>query len=217
MNLGSLEGKARLAERAKPYLASIPDGAFRDLMQQRLTELTGVGARVQAAPQAPATPSMRPSRGTAAPKRSLVRTAIALLLQQPSLVKAIEPPYLFGELHQPGISLLVELIDLIRERPDIGTGAILAHFAEREESAALNKLAMIDMLMAPENWTHEFVGALKSLDLETLRQRETELNQRQSLYGMSSLSAAEKDELRNLQPNIRRLEAELRQLSNEAK
>jgi hypothetical protein len=73
------------------------------------------------------------------------------------------------------------------------------------------------MLMVPENWTHEFVGALKSLDLETLRQRETELNQRQSLYGMSSLSTAEKDELRSLQPNIRRLEAELRELSNQAK
>ncbi|MFX5903572.1 hypothetical protein ABTE48_19150, partial [Acinetobacter baumannii] len=45
VNLATLEGKGRLAERAKPLLAQIPDGAFRDLMQQRLTELTGVGAR----------------------------------------------------------------------------------------------------------------------------------------------------------------------------
>ncbi|HEY0310031.1 MAG TPA: DNA primase, partial [Luteimonas sp.] len=45
VNLGTLDGKARLAERCKPYLAQIPDGAFGDLMKQRLTELTGLGSR----------------------------------------------------------------------------------------------------------------------------------------------------------------------------
>ena len=49
VNLATLDGKARLAERAKPMLAQIPDGAFGDLMQQRLTELTGVGARTSTA------------------------------------------------------------------------------------------------------------------------------------------------------------------------
>src|SRR3546814_18097770 len=42
VNLGTLDGKARLAERCKPFLAQIPDGAFGDLMKQRLTELTGL-------------------------------------------------------------------------------------------------------------------------------------------------------------------------------
>ena len=36
VNLHSLEGKARLAERAKPYLANVPDGAFRDLQRHRM-------------------------------------------------------------------------------------------------------------------------------------------------------------------------------------
>src|SRR3546814_1756398 len=40
VNLSTLDGKARLAERAKPMLAQIPDGAFGDLMRQHLTELT---------------------------------------------------------------------------------------------------------------------------------------------------------------------------------
>ncbi|HST44532.1 MAG TPA: DNA primase, partial [Luteimonas sp.] len=90
VNLGTLDGKARLAERAKPMLAQIPDGAFGDLMRQRLTELTGVGARtstpdthvpVQRAHRAPA---------STAPRRSLVRSAIALLLQQPALALELE-------------------------------------------------------------------------------------------------------------------------------
>src|SRR5690606_13078499 len=77
VNLGTLEGKGRLAERAKPLLAQIPDGAFADLMQQRLTELTGVGARSSAPDTHVPVQRARNGRGTPAPKRSLVRAAIA--------------------------------------------------------------------------------------------------------------------------------------------
>ena len=190
VNLAALEGKARLAERAKPYLAQIPDGAFRDLMQQRLTELTGVGARA-AAPANAVAVSQRPS-ATPAPKRSLVRTAIALLLQQPQLALAIEPPYLFGVLRQPGVPLLVELIALVRERPDIGTGAILEHYGEREEGAALQKLAAQNFPGEAEVWRAEFLDALTQLDKQTRQQRVEELQQK------GALSAAEKTELREL-------------------
>ncbi|MEG3192037.1 DNA primase, partial [Lysobacter sp. D1-1-M9] len=61
VKLGTLEGKGRLAERAKPLLAQIPEGAFADLMRQRLTELTGVGARA-GSPQTHA-PAQRPHGG----------------------------------------------------------------------------------------------------------------------------------------------------------
>ncbi|MFT3805778.1 DNA primase [Arenimonas sp.] len=198
VNLGSLEGKARLAERAKPYLANVPDGAFRDLMQQRVTELTGVGARAVNESPSPGL-GMRVSRGAPAPKRSLVRTAIALLLQQPQLALAIEPPYLFGVLHQPGVPLLVELIDLVRERPDIGTGAILEMFAEREEGAALQKLASQSFPGDEAAWRGEFLDALVQLDKQTRRQRVDELNARIGEVGMTGLSAGEKAELRDLQ------------------
>ena len=217
VNLGGIEGKSRLAERAKPYLAQIPDGSFRDLMQARLTELTGVGARAPAPPE-PATPRsapVRPGRGTPAPRRSLVRTAIALLLQQPALALRIEPPYLFNTLRQPGVSLLVELVALVRERPDIGTAALIEHFDGREEGASLQKLALTELLTGPEHWADEFIGALKGLDMEALRQREAELNARAREIGMSALSADEKNELRSLQPSIRRLEAELKAIGSE--
>jgi DNA primase len=217
VNLAGLEGKARLAERARPLLSQIPDGAFRDLMFARLAEITGVGAVPAPAPMANSRPTSpppaRPARPGQAPKRSLVRTAIELLLQQPALAQAIEPPYLFNVLRQPGIPLLVELIGLARARPGITTGAVLEHFAEREEADALHKLAIAEPLMPPEQWTHEFLGALKRLDLEALRQREGELKQKIDAGGMGSLTDAEKDEQRGIQPAVRRIEAELRQMS----
>ena len=198
VNLAGMEGKARLAERAKPLLAGIPDGAFRDLMQQRLTELTGVGQRAAAAPTPPPTPSMRGRGGAPAPKISLVRAAIALLVQQPALAEAIEPPYRFGILRQPGIPLLMELIELARARPGISTGGVLEHFAEREEGAALQKLAMQSFPGEVATLRQEFLDALAQLDKQTRQQRLDELQARINEVGMSGLGDAEKAELRDL-------------------
>lgn len=191
VNLNSLEGKARLAERVKPYIANIPDGAFRDLMQQRVTELTGVGARAEQAPAA-RTPSMRPSRGAPAPKQSLVRAAISFLLQDPSLAAAMEPPYLFGVLRQPGIPLLVEMIAIAQERPGIGTGAMLEHFEGHEQESALRKLAAMDLPGDASTRKEEFLDALRQLDKQTRLQRIEELQ----LKG--NLGDLEKAELRDL-------------------
>ncbi len=213
VTLGSLEGKARLAERAKPYLANIPDGAFRDLMQQRLTEMTGVGARAPVR-ESPPSSLARVSRGSPAPKRSLVRTAISLLIQQPQLAAAVELPYFFGVLRQPGIPLLLEILALLKSRPGLTTGAVLEHFAGREEETSLQKLAMSDVLTEPTRWHTELWGALKRLDLDSLKQRETDLKDKLREGGTAALSAEEKDEMRGLQPQIRQMEAIIKEASN---
>lgn len=189
VNLGTLDGKARLAERAKPLLAQIPDGAFGDLMRQRLTELTGVGSRASASATAqPARPRAQPAHTQ---KRSLVRSAIALLLQQPSLALALEPPHTFRILRQPGVPLLTELVALVRERPDITTGGVLEHFAEREEVAALQKLASQDMPGEEALWRDEFLDAMGQLEKQTLHQRIDELQAKQREVGLDDHDKAE--------------------------
>ncbi len=193
VNLSTLDGKARLAERAKPLLAQIPDGAFGDLMRQRLTELTGVGgARMSETAQTPARARL-PAQTTQ--KRSLVRSAIALLLQRPALALDLQPPYTFSVLRQPGVSLLAELVALVRERPDITTGGLLEHLADREESAALKKLASQDMPGEEALWRDEFLDAMAQLEKQTLHQRIDELQAKQREAGLDD---ADKAELRSL-------------------
>ncbi len=191
VNLGTLDGKARLAERAKPLLAQIPDGAFGDLMRQRLTELTGVGARANANASSAAQPARARAQPGPTQKRSLVRSAIALLLQQPSLALALEPPYTFDILRQPGIPLLTELVTLVRERPDITTGGVLEHFAGREEVAALQKLASQDMPGEEALWRDEFLDAMGQLEKQTLLQRIDELQAKQREVGLDDHDKAE--------------------------
>lgn len=188
-NLASLDGKARLAERARPLLTQIPDGAFRDLMLGELDRLTNVRLRIDApAPPTPKKP-VRPQ------ERTLLRTAVALLVQNPGFVRAIEPPHLFSTLRQPGVALLVELIALCSERPEISTAGILEHFAEREELRALQKLAVMEVPVEEDAARTEFLDALAQLDRQTRQQRRDDLLVKRS---SESLSDAEKDELRRL-------------------
>ena len=189
VNLGTLDGKARLAERAKPLLAQIPDGAFGDLMRQRLTELTGVGARGNAPSSAQISrPRPQPAQ---IQKRSLVRGAIALLLQRPALALDLAPPDGFSALRQPGVPLLAELVSLVRERPEITTGGVLEHFAEREELAALQKLASQDMPGEEAKWQEEFLDAMAQLEQQTVRQRIDELQAKQRDVGLDDGDKAE--------------------------
>lgn len=192
IDLSTLDGKARLAERARPVLEQIPDGAFADLMRQRLSELTGLPARRPAAAthhrirtNAPASPP---------PRRSLVRSAITLLLQHPKLGPASPTPIEFAELRQPGVALLLELLALIRTRPDISTGALLRHLEGRDDASALQRLAAHSLPGDIAGWQAEYDGAIQMLNMQTRQQRRAELQQRD----FASLSEAEKDELRRL-------------------
>ncbi|WP_449467991.1 DNA primase [Stenotrophomonas humi] len=193
INLGTLDGKARLAEHAKPMLAQIPDGAFGDLMKQELARLTGIGNRTNAAP----TNARAPSRANVAPaaKRSLVRAAIAILLQQPSLAMNLESHHAIGGLRLPGIELLLELLELVQQRPDISTGALLEHFNEREEQTALHKLAAQELPGDEAMWAQELQDAINQLEKQLLQQRLDELQAKQRQQGLDD---TDKYELREL-------------------
>jgi len=191
VNLATLDGKARLAERARPLLTQIPDGAFRDLMLGELDKLANVRLRLDA----PVADS-KPRRPAKPQERTLVRTAVALLLQNPGFAAAIEPPHLFSTLRQPGIPLLVELIALCRERREISTAGVLEHFAERDEARALQKLAVMEFPGGEDEWRAEFLAALAQLDRQTLQQRIDDLLAKSGQQ--PGLDAGEKDELRRL-------------------
>ncbi|MDQ3495259.1 MAG: DNA primase, partial [Pseudomonadota bacterium] len=125
----------------------------------------------------------------------LVRSAIALLLQQPALALELRPPYHFVTLRQPGIDLLTELIAVVSARPEIHTGALLEHFDGRQEASALQKLASQSLPGDEAHWREEFLDAMAQLDKQTLQQRVDELQAKQR---EGSLDDADKAELRQL-------------------
>ena len=193
INLGTLDGKARLAERAKPMLAQIPDGAFGDLMKQQLGVLTGLGGNSAQRAPAPRGSSGRPVTPVA--KRSLVRAAIAILLQQPSLAMSLGGQHHFHGLRLPGIELLLELLALVEQRPDISTGALLEHFDGREEQASLHTLAAQTLAGDEAKWTEELHDAVGQLEKQLLFQRIEDLNAKQRQHGLDDTDKFEMREL----------------------
>jgi DNA primase len=188
-NLNNLEGRARLAETVKPYLAKIPDGAFRDLMQERLHQLSGVKHAV--------IETEKPiAKGRSiSPKRSLVRAIITLLMQNPQLGLSIQVPFGFEKLDQPGVGLLVELLNTIHLRPEITTASLLESFEQHTDNAALQKLAMLEIPGDDSSLKLEFSDALEQLAKQYRQQRLIELRQQMAQAG---LSAQENIELREL-------------------
>ena len=189
VDMGSLDGRARLAERARPLIGRLPDGAFRDLMVQELEKRSGVGANL------PASVLHRAAHQPTTVQRSLVRSAISLLLAQPTLADRVEKPYRFLRLDKPGVGLLAELLDMARARPGINSAMLVEHFAERPEYAALKKLMATLSVGEPEAQAMEFFDALARMgDQATTQRRDTLLDKSRS----GALDSAEKAELREL-------------------
>lgn len=188
IGLTSYSGKAALADRCRDDIRRIPDGGFRDTMRARLRELTGVDVLTDTPSAAVAARAAMP-----APKRSVVRSAITLLLQQPALAADVPHPPAFAALEQAGVELLLRLLQVIRRRPDISTGALLEHLADDPAAESLQKLAVIDLPGQPDLWRTEFHDALDKLTDLARQQRREALQAR-----MGSLDEAEKQELREL-------------------
>ncbi|MDE2249548.1 MAG: DNA primase [Xanthomonadaceae bacterium] len=190
VDMASLDGRARLAERGRPLLGKLPDGAFRDLMAQELEKRSGARAMLQADPA-----TRRAVQRPVAVQRSLVRSAISLLLAQPGLADQVERPYRFLGLDKPGVGLLAELLDLARSRPGITSAVLVEHFAERPEYPSLQKLMASTAVGEPEVQGTEFLDALRRMEDQAITQRRDALTAKSRDGGLSS---AEKAELRAL-------------------
>ena len=148
IDTASVDGKARLANAAKPLLAKIPASVFSDLMYERLAQLVGIsasklkddqaGADTQDAPRPKATfiPDKRQIRQNA------LRDAIALLLQYPAVAEAREIPDFFATSGLPGYALLYELYQTVRKNPGIPPTAVMERWRDQEEFEILEKLLL---------------------------------------------------------------------------
>ncbi len=200
LNLRSLDGRARLAERARPLLNRIPDGLYRDLLVQRLAAVAGIDpAQVMKRLTVTTLPTSRTRREinlTVTP----VRRAIALLLNCPALARQVGAMQRFHGVEAPGLALLVELVELLQQQPHIEHAAqLLTRYEGTQMGPVLQRLAE----WQPEYANDDTVEALCRQEfLDTLGHLEREYSvQRRLLDKLATqgeLSVEEKELLRNL-------------------
>ncbi len=193
VDMHSLDGRARMAEEAKPLLAQLPPGVFREMMNARLGELVGLSSQ-RLGVSNPVAPRRLPSRQ---PQRMTpVRMAIAILLQQPQLASSTENEASdWRHLQAPGIALLDQLLDLARSQPNLTTAALIEHWRDSEHFTHLNKLAHYHLAGMEQGLQQELLGALRRLSQQA-REQETEL-----LYSktrLSDMTQEDKERLKRL-------------------
>ncbi len=209
-----LEAHRTLIERAKPYLQGMADAAYRSLLVRELASYTKKDEREvfgllgvkgpstgQALGQgrpgnysAQGTTANRPSDKAMTP--SLVRTALRCLIHSPGLAETIEEPKSLSQIDQPGIGLLVDLLENLKLNPTLNTAALLERWRDRDEGKHLAKLATWQSpLNDLESLQQEFLGAIERLQAKHLSARTDTLLAKSN---QGTLSTDEKSELQSL-------------------
>lgn len=193
VNLGSVDGRARLVELAWPLVSKIPHGIYRDMLLARLAEVAqveqatlerylGQGKTPTAVP-----PLQRLDRDMA----PLVRRAVAILLQRPHLIKAVEQDFSLQGLEEAGAKLLQELIEFLQSSPHLNTAALLERWRDSETGRYLERLASWELFLPDEDMMLELQAALGRLQAQAAEQRMALL----SNQPLHALTAAERQEL----------------------
>ncbi len=204
VDAGTVDGKARLAELARPLLAKLPAGVYRDLLLRSLAEQVGLSAeRLERSLGDPSAARTGERGGRPVARRrlrqsgrpSVVRRAITLLLNQPSAALSLDAESLAG-VRRPGAELLRELIETVQNEPDITTAGLLERWRSDEQGRHLGKLAAAELPDADDfDAEAELRACLDQLAAAARRERIDFLIEKQRV---GSLTADELSELRTI-------------------
>ena len=203
-DLATVEGRARLAERARPLIASVQDGVLRDLMTQRLAESIHMDRDRLERRLAPKT-IPKPTRSTTAPaaridpSRSPVRMIIALLLTRPRLAETGPEAAELAQIRRKGADLMCELLEICRANPDLNTASLLERFRDHPAHAALERLAAWDLGFTEDaQFQEEYDQTMERLEAELTQQHIDAL----LAVPKAQFSEDQEDELRRLMANL---------------
>ena len=204
VDMDTIDGRARLAELARPLIGKVPPGVYRELLvggladavgltAARLEKMLGADAARKAAgsPGRPAVSARRATRG----HPSAVRHAIALVLNYPDAGRRADVEKLAG-VGRKGTDLLHKLIETVQAEPNITTAGLLERFRHDEQGRHLGKLAASEL---PADEEFDAAAALdECLDQLATAGRRDRIDFLIEKQRASGLSEDEKSELRHL-------------------
>ncbi len=177
-NLATAEGRARMAELARPLLSSTPIGVYRDLLvnrlaeevhvpQQRLAQLLEDPQRRRAVPRR--TPNRSVGKGPGGP---LAENLISVLVHFPGLAKDMEALEEFESLKDSRVALLNDLFELARTSPSITAAIMMERYRDRPEYDLVSGLAARDPgLRSQDEAALEFTDGIRKMSAENAKYR----------------------------------------------
>jgi len=207
VDMNTVDGRARLAELARPLVNKVPAGVYRELLIDSLAERVGLtaaklektlGNSATGSKHAHLPSAAQKSRGrkqAAVGQPSVIRHSITLVLNEPQSCLQLDIEKLAG-LKRPGAELLRVLIETVQGEPNITTAGILERYRHHEEGRHLGKLVASEMPLDEEfDAAAELAECLEQLALAGRKERVDFLIEKQRVSGLSD---DEKSELRQL-------------------
>lgn len=201
VDIQTVDGRAQLAELARPLLERIPEGVYRELLADEVAKLVRIdssrlqslGAREHSRQGIQAAASNRAQSAFAARapvaistgRGSVVRQAIRVLVHFPGAAGEVPPPDGLEYVDRPGIPLLIELLNDLQGNPCVNTAALLERWRGRPDFEPLAKLAGTEYPVDAAGAVRELAGALQQLFPEASGQRLDELVRKQSREGLT--------------------------------
>ncbi len=142
INFQSMDQRAEFANRVSPLIEKMPDGIYRDMMLDRLRSVSQY-TNIHIKPPAKAQATQKRNRQD--PKRSPIRSAIAILLQHPQLIEQLGDDLDFTEDKLPGQIQLQKLIEILKSNPHLSTAAVLEFWRGDPFETHLANLATMEL------------------------------------------------------------------------
>jgi DNA primase len=169
-DVGSVDGRAKLAALAAPLFARMPDGVYRELLADRLAaeirmpavklkEHLFSGAAAARSPAKRVEPNKPARTRMSAGRGNLLSQAITLVLHHPAAARAVGDPESLSRVDKPGVAVLKELLEQAAAMAQPTTAMLLERWRDRPEYGRLTELAMAEAMVAEEG------GAAKELKM----------------------------------------------------
>ncbi|WP_456407392.1 DNA primase [Thiolapillus sp.] len=194
VDMTTLDGRARLVSLATPYLKKLPNGVFRDMMNQQLARLSGTP--VMAKKSSPGG-RRRLQKGARPMPMKPVHRAIALLLQYPELATQDALPQEWRQLETAGAVILKQLLEILQQNPTYSTAVLVERWEDESIRHHLGKLATVDLAITGDQ-AEQFHGCLHLLHKEALQEARRPARNK---LRPSDLTEEEKNLLRQLYLN----------------
>tara|TARA_B110000263_G_C15305224_1_gene509987 strand:+ start:1571 stop:3352 length:1782 start_codon:yes stop_codon:yes gene_type:complete len=208
IDVKSIDGKARLAEKAKPLISKIPAGIFKELIIDKLSESVSLSSKklksiINQHESNALKKNIIKNKKTFTnntlknnkEKPSIVKKAITLILNYPAIGREAELS-LIEKNTKPGIEILKKLIQTIKKKPEINTAGLIELWRNDPEGKFLGQLAISELPVNDEfNTQAELNDCLLQLNKSYIKARITNLINKQH---EGEFSIEEKKELKEL-------------------
>jgi DNA primase len=197
VNLGTRDGRARLAGLARPHLERMREGALRTLIVGELVRLTHLGRQDLEAILEAKSPAAGPVNVERLERSgpNPIKAALQLLLERPELAQRVEHVEQLAASPQRGMDILIDAIEFFREQPQFKASQLLEEWRGTPRGEALNRILGGGIGLDDAALEREFDDAISLLRRKALRSRaETLLAQARE----RPLAAAETHELEQI-------------------